>query len=317
MTDGTNGLDPRFDPRYQRGYDGSDAAGAQQSSDQHRSEPSHDSLPHSFRTEERPMPDAGSAAAAAAAATAATAASEPSAASTSSSGRASIRSSHDEPVFETDAVAEPEPESHAVRWWFGVAWAMLGACVVVGLAITWAVNSDPNTYSGINQNDLLRQMSWMIAPHLVRFALVGTVVLTVWMGVRQVLAAQPARAAIEAEATGDPSSPSAERRVLPRVPAVAVLFGLIGAGAVVVVWWSSISGDRSIYNYGAAPSEEQLSAMAWVQTAGAVVGPAVETMLWSAFGLIVLGASAAMAGSRNRIAVVSAVRARSARQDRP
>ncbi|MFB6612426.1 hypothetical protein ACFCVO_19050 [Agromyces sp. NPDC056379] len=318
--DATSGLDPRFDPRYQRGYDGSDAAEQSLPSDQHRSEPPTGPVAHPLDAGDRsaadPRPPVTEGTT-----------SRPAAASTSPSARedagavgigVGADSDHDEPEFETQAGAEPEPESRRVGRWFAAAWAMLGISLVVGLAVTWAVNSDPNTYTGINSNDLLRQMSWMIAPNLVRFGLIGTVGLTVWIGVRQVRSAQRARAAIEEEHAADPTSPRPVHRLLPRVPAVSALFGLIGAGTLVFIWWASISTDRDIYNYGpAAPGDEQLSTLALVQTAGAVVGPAIETVLWSAFGIIVLGASAAMARGRARTARVSAARARSARPDRP
>jgi hypothetical protein len=64
------------------------------------------------------------------------------------------------------------------------------------------------------------------------------------------------------------------------------------------------------------PSDEQMSAISVAQTAGALVGPAIETALWSAFGIIVLGASAAMVHARARTAP-GAPRARSAGSNRP
>ncbi|MEF3402725.1 hypothetical protein [Agromyces sp. CCNWLW203] len=315
--DATSGIDPRFDPRYQRGYDGSDAAVAPHPSEQRRSEPAAGSLPPTLQSgEARPPAEVGPPVIANT-----NPAPESSTASSSPSARASTGPGHDGPVFETDAVGEPEPEpaqeSRLVRRWFAAAWAMLGVCVVAGLAVTWAVNSDPNTYTGINPNDLLRQLSWVVAPNLVRVGLVGIVGLTVWIGVRQVLAAQGTRDSIEAQSAAVPATPSDDGRVLPRGFAVTVLFALIGAGAVVVVWWASVSTDRSIYNYSAEPSDEQMNAIAVAQTAGALVGPAIEMALWAVFGIIVLGVSAAMARGRRRTAVVSSVRARSAPLDRP
>lgn len=320
MSDGaTTGIDPRFDPRYQRGYAG-------HGSDTGEPDAAAPPVPEASKPARVPEPPASVLAQVSAAtdpaadspATVETPRSVPGLADADADpGPGAI--ARDEPVFELDANGGGEPESHDVRWWFAAAWAVLGISVVIGIAVTWAVNSDPATYTGIDSNDLLRQMSWVVAPNLVRFGLIGTVGLTVWIGVRQVRA-QRARVAIDAGDAGDAAELSPQpspHRLLPRVRAVPALFGLIGAGVVVFIWWAGVSSDRDVFNYGVTPREEQLSAMAVVQTAGSVVGPATETALWSVFGIIVLGASAAIARREDRAAVLSAARARSAPTDRP
>lgn len=166
------GIDPRFDARYQRGYDGATA-------------PAEVSVPQS--------------APAAAAPTAAYANDAPVADDAASAADRPIADLGDDAVATTDAttsIAEgapaaapgptpaepPEPRGFrsAARLWIALA-ASVG-CIVVGAGVLWALVSDPEFFmgrAGSAEEQAVMQFMMSLAPGFVQAGVVGIVVVLV------------------------------------------------------------------------------------------------------------------------------------------
>lgn len=283
MSDGaTSEIDPRFDPRYQRGYTGlgpidgtADAAAPP--------------VPTVTRVPEPPAREPFT---------------EPTVPTDAPSGaplgtRAPVLRDAD-PAADGMAelvgdfgAAEPEPEpdplAPAFRPWLIAAWALLGAFVVVGTSLIWTMNNDVNLYTGMGRNSAFRDLSWMAAPALVKVGLLGTVALLAALTLRRILAA-PASTRLTAEVKG--------------YPAFLGLLGVIGAAVVLVAWYTAIAADGRVNSWSGEPDAELVGLMALQQTVSILTSAAVEAALWASLVLLALAA-------------LSAVRARSARPDRP
>ncbi|AWB94453.1 hypothetical protein DCE93_01175 [Agromyces badenianii] len=270
MSDGaTTGIDPRFDPRFQRGYSGhgvseTDAAPARSVA----SPPTPAQVPALHRVPDPPMPAPVT---------------QETAEEVEGSVEQLVR------VFEpVEPEPEPDPAAGVLRPWLIVAWSLLGAFVVIGLSMIWTVSSDPSNYTGMGSNTVLREITWMSAPALVRVGFLGAVALLSALALRRVWSVRE----------------SAQVRPLSGGRAFLGLVGVIAAAIVLVAWYVSITGDGRNGGWSGAPDDEEVRLMALQSTAHTLSSAAVEAALWAVLGLLVLAA-------------ISAARARSARPDRP
>ncbi len=171
MADGsTTSIDPRFDPRYQRGYAGNPVS--QWDSD--------------VAPTPRPV--------------------RPTAVALSAVGAAPEDASITMPATEADSpidalLLEEEPaDSERGDPWFIAAWVVSTVVLAVGVALFWASLMSEN-YSGptAESDRLLQYAGWTIAPAMVQGGVLALVGMLVWTGVRHVHAAA-ARSDEEAEA---------------------------------------------------------------------------------------------------------------------
>lgn len=272
-------IDPRFDPRFQRGYSGEGQAAPVSEPDEpalFRSPirdtggsrdgmmPSTDSVPH---VEDPPVTDA-----------APPPASEPNA---------------------PDPGVEVEYPGTPLRIWFVAAWILAAAAILLGTGLIWAGNSDTGFYTGTSSNDVLRNLSWIVGPSLLRFGLIAAVGVTTWAGVRQ---ATRHEAGIARESAASVDAPPADllepTRLLPRVPAVYALAGTALAIALLLVWTLPVALDQSVYQVGPSADDDALRRIALAQTLTALAPPLLEAGLVASLGLIVVGAGAAAARRR-------------------
>lgn len=186
MNENTAGIDPRFDPRFQRGYV-PDAAAAMSAS-----------VPPAAPTGSASAPDADTATsddpAAAILGLLAHAQGERLARTRHERDDADAvddeRVEHDSPAFtwglgpqpQPQPLPQPELDASPTRWF----WIALSACiafVVVGVALFWNGASDRSTFmtapSGVE--GVFSQFSMMLAPALVQAGTIGAVaVLVIW-----------------------------------------------------------------------------------------------------------------------------------------
>lgn len=192
------GVDPRYDPRFQRGYTGAgqtDASGSpsRPSRSAQPARPQRESLEElerraSERTA-RPQPPEYERFA-------------PEARAVPSSTSLAGASAHGS-VSTDDHAARDDPdadhESASVAWfdesgaastgsadpWFLGAWVVsVGALALgAGLFLTWIMGQNP--YGSSSSDQWLQYASWSIAPALVQGGLLGIVAMLVWTGVRR------------------------------------------------------------------------------------------------------------------------------------
>ncbi|MFC9559766.1 hypothetical protein [Agromyces sp. NPDC056965] len=187
MSDGaTIGIDPRFDPRYQRGYSGgaADAAAPPVPAALRVPEP-----PESIRARIAPANDRAPAPAPAAAT------------------MARAADLDDDPELFAGWVSEAELASEArADLPFLTAWAVSAAAVVIGAALFWTGISSFNYFGPSTESDrVIQTLSWSVAPPLLQAGLLGIVVMLVWSGIRRARAqssSRPARGAGPAEVPG-------------------------------------------------------------------------------------------------------------------
>ncbi|WP_022891089.1 hypothetical protein [Agromyces subbeticus] len=271
MSDGaTAGIDPRFDPRYQRGYSGESAVDREGAVD--AAPPARPSV---VRVPDPPK--------------------SITAAPVVVGQIVDVETNDDVDVLEQSFQrSDPQPQDGAigdrVRPWLIGAWSVLGASLLIGTSMIWSLNNDPKYYMGMGDVNGLREITWVVAPALVRVALVSTVALIVAMGVRR--------------AWPDPVPPERERPPVTRTPAFVALLTVIIGAAIIVAWYATIAGATRLVAVSGPPEGDQVMLMALQATVSTVSNAIVEAAVWAVLGILVLGA-------------VSAERARSARPDRP
>ncbi|RZS68756.1 hypothetical protein EV187_1194 [Agromyces ramosus] len=201
------GIDPRFDPRFQRGYV-PDAAEAPEPDDE--TPVSASAGAPAAMAPGRVEPDASAAASASARASVlvptpapapprssadlpATSAREPVATSSrvAPDDRGATpfpRAVTDEPAVDDQLSAmfeETDDEPSPTDPWFLAAWAVATVAVVVGGALWWAGIMAEDPFGGARPSDRwLQYVGWVVAPALVQGGLVGIVAMLVWTGVR-------------------------------------------------------------------------------------------------------------------------------------
>ncbi|KRC61832.1 hypothetical protein ASE14_13600 [Agromyces sp. Root81] len=275
MSDGATGLDPRFDPRFQRGYPGQGASETDASSARPAPVPASTPATESRRVPDPPMPIAVT----------------PPVVDDRTPAGTDATDGVDELIraFQPlDPAGEPEAEE-TLRPWVIAAWFTLAAFVVIGASLIWTVNNDASFYTGTGRGNPLRDLGWTVGPALVRVGTLGVVVLLTGLGVRRLLAVHGS---------------SQPRPALVRSLEFIGLFAVIAAAIALVVWNTAVVGVERMNGWVGAPDAETIELMALQQVTNILSGAAVEAALWAALGLLALGG-------------ISAVRARSARPDRP
>ncbi|MFE6253718.1 hypothetical protein [Agromyces sp. NPDC057865] len=81
--------------------------------------------------------------------------------------------------------AEADDEPSPADPWFLAAWGVAVIAIVVGGAFWWAGLMADNPFSGVNQSDRwLQYVGWVVAPSLIQGGLLGLVAMFVWTGIR-------------------------------------------------------------------------------------------------------------------------------------
>ena len=165
-------IDPRFDPRYQRGY--VPEPGAAEAVDQQSGiviAPADSALtaPPPAPPVRRPEPTAGP---------------RPARAEPRDDGVALDREPEEDDTFPPE-FAETDAEPSPADPWFLAAWGVAVIAIVVGGAFWWAGLMADNPFSGVNQSDRwLQYVGWVVAPALIQGGLLGLVAMLVWTGIR-------------------------------------------------------------------------------------------------------------------------------------
>ncbi|NUT57950.1 MAG: hypothetical protein HOQ00_03775 [Agromyces sp.] len=175
------GIDPRFDPRYQRGYVPDAAAAdagdqppiviAPAGSAPEVSTASATAPPPPVR---RPEPEPT------------TTGSRPTHPHPHEDADSSDRDldAEDDVLFPPE-FAEADDEPSPADPWFLAAWGVAVIAIVVGGAFWWAGLMADNPFSGVNQSDRwLQYVGWVVAPSLIQGGLLGLVAMLVWTGIR-------------------------------------------------------------------------------------------------------------------------------------
>ncbi|MEF3402727.1 hypothetical protein [Agromyces sp. CCNWLW203] len=181
MSDGaTTGIDPRFDPRYQRGYNGHGAAGSAADA----AAPTRRSVA-SVPDPSRPAPEAIRSPAVA------------------PDRRIRVGAPPADPARNVSPaeVDTPRPRGELpVDWFddvgaspalqadhsFAAAWAVSALAAVLGVALFWAGVSNETFRGPVSEADRwLAIAAWNVAPALVQAGLLGVVGMLVWSGVRR------------------------------------------------------------------------------------------------------------------------------------
>ncbi|WP_448808317.1 hypothetical protein [Agromyces bauzanensis] len=92
-----------------------------------------------------------------------------------------------EPESALAALFEPSSQaSSTFAAWFTAGWGVSVVAAVLGVSLWWASIASQNYYSGPgNESDRwLQAFGWMVAPSLVEAGLLGLVVMLVWTGLR-------------------------------------------------------------------------------------------------------------------------------------
>lgn len=190
MSEGaTAGIDPRYDPRFQRGYDGHQTAKPDVAAPRATTDASRRSDPESYeRFAPPPAPTAPAVTVNRAMAPGQPRADAP-------------HGHHDTHEHAIDAKDAPvRPDDPIVEWlgegepveqrqadpFFLAAWAATAIAIAVGIGIMWAAISDQSYYGGpvTEADEWLQASSWLIAPALLQGGLAGLVAMLVWTGVR-------------------------------------------------------------------------------------------------------------------------------------
>lgn len=295
--DATSGLDPRFDPRYQRGYSGGEASTTNAS-------------PARAGVDRVPDPPATAAAAP-----------EPMVVRTSRAGPEPAAVGESVSVPGPPPAAEPAaavddfelfadgagPSGPSARGWLFAGWVVTAAVFAVGVFLSWAVNSDVGYYTGAfsNEDQWFRELGWTLSPSLLMAGAIGAVVVTVLAAFASLR--DDTRATAEAGAR------------FGRGAAWWALVGIGTAAAVGLVWvigrmfeGSNANGSLMLDGNGnpadSADQAEVFAQIALGQFAQAMIGPLALAVVAAFVGLVAVEV---------RRATVSAARARSAQPDRP
>ena len=304
MSDGTaTGIDPRYDPQFQRGYVRPDVPTEGRVTRPALSRPSAPAAPPPLDNAVEFMQSAFIQSAVDRAAAA-----DRVAFNRIGSAGEPPRELDDEPAAPRDAPATPpdaqtapadDPDDVHLRLWFIAGWVLTGAMFAVGASWVWAVYSDPRYYTGSAPVDMVfQQLMWTLAPGIMQVGAVGLVLVTTLAGARQLdLAARRDR---------DPhEGPTTSVGEIWRVPAVVALIVISIAAGVVLIWLISQMAGGSNMGYSGTPSEEQIYQMALSGFTSSAAGPLALAGLGSVLGVVLLGARHAI----NR-ADLSAARAR-------
>ncbi|MFF2277583.1 hypothetical protein [Agromyces sp. NPDC058126] len=246
MTDTGRGMDPRYDPRFQRGYDASRDGEATASTGAPSAVGARGDAGHGAAGRDAGGPDA---------------AGEP---------EPSLDAGRDRPAYITPPPpADPDPSTHPdpdpavdprraqgpmagtrrpgerdlesdrraaaarVHSWLIAGWAVTGGALLLGTWLSWSVNSDFSYYSGIvdQASENLRVLGWALAPSLLLTGAIGAVVVT---GVA-------ANLHDDARPAGSEEGPPFRR-----APAWWALLAIVVAAVVLIAWGVALAveGNR-------------------------------------------------------------------------
>jgi hypothetical protein len=281
----TMGVDPRFDPRFQRGYTGVEADAVTSSSYPPRlglgaevPPATDDAAARLLEAMKRTMPPRP--------------APPPTAAATPSGGDDAMSTVGDVDVLVPEPQSEPEEGNRPERPWFIAGWVFSAALLALGSWWVWAVNSNPAYYTGVATADMaFHQLGWSVSPTLMQAGAIGLVLTTSFAAARQLQrAARSRRTAATATATDAGTDPTAPGSAFWRTPGVIGLIVIVVVAVVVVIWLVGRAIDGSSFGYGPAPSGDEVTRMALAQVAFAAIGPLAFAALGSVLGIILLGA---------------------------
>ncbi|KQZ11165.1 hypothetical protein ASD23_03465 [Agromyces sp. Root1464] len=297
MTDDpASGLDPRFDPRYQRGYSGRETDAVPVAPAEKPIADPRDPVPVPVTAAETvaapvPVPEP--------------AAPAPTAGATSDPDPlpVSVETREDSDVF----APEPGASGPSVRAWLIAGWAVTAAVFAAGALLSWIVSSDIgySTGSFSNEDQWLRELGWTLAPSLLTAGAMGVVVVTA------VAALMPTRGDDAATEGGGPR--------FGRGAAWWALVGIAAVAVIGVVWaigrvfeGSNANGSLMLDGNGnPADVADQAEVFARIE-----LGQFAQSLVGS-LALAAIAAFVALVAVEVRRATLTAARARSAPPDRP
>ncbi|MFF2273598.1 hypothetical protein ACFVTX_15080 [Agromyces sp. NPDC058136] len=304
MTDTEQGIDPRYDPRFQRGYDpsqhadatgwtgaavspgsavaerGARAAAVPRETPELREPPPARIPPPPGREPADAAPDAG--------APAGDGAADPVA-------MLGLQYPSDEPgpIGAADG-ADDAVTAPTARAWLIAGWAATGGAIALGIWMLWSLNGDyAYYYGGVVDPDgeRLRILGWALAPSLVLAGAVGAVIVT----------GLAAGIAVEA---GPGTKGDARFRRPPAwwvLPAIAVVGVALIAWAVALAVAGNAASSNMSFSPGAELSDgqrEMFEAMVLGQVAQTLIGPAASAVVGAVVAVVVLEVRRAVRQSR-------------------
>ena len=290
MTDSRERIDPRYDPRFQRGYVGGEADAPPHAEAPTSTSPVVSPVPVTREPRERvesdptrpePEPDPQAIPEPRVAER-----SEPRAAAAADPADGEVRAADpaDDVIGAADrpsdaGPADPESDLRA-RAWLIAGWLFSGAILAGGLWWAWTAAIDPRYYTGIGNStsDAFFFLQWTVPPAMVMIGAIGAVVVTTFAGLHQLAASD----------VGDGADRAAS--AFPRVPAAYVLVGIAVVGLIVAFWLGGLvaDGQQVMWN-GAAPQADQLSRVALSRVGEVGIGPIAAAAFASVIGLVLLG----------------------------
>lgn len=301
MTDTERGIDPRFDPRFQRGYDPSQHADATagpaatagvDAEVGPRSGARAAPVPHEVPESREPAPvrvppppSRGPVAR------------EPEARAAAEAAAGGVEpSGPDDPV----PVAEPagDDDGHATapnaRAWLIAGWAATGGAIALGIWMLWSLNGDyAYFYGGVVDADgeRLRILGWSLAPSLVLSGAIGAVIVT----------GLAAGIAVEAEPGTDGGGRFRRPAAWWVLPVIAVVGVALIAWAVALAVAGNAASSSMSFSPGAELSDgqrEAFEAMVLGQVAQMLIGPTAAAVVGAVVAVVVLEVRRAVRESR-------------------
>ncbi|MCD2443568.1 hypothetical protein LQ757_14915 [Agromyces sp. SYSU K20354] len=303
MTDSKARIDPRYDPRFQRGYVGSEADApphadspppgspvvapvpvTREPREQVESRPARlepevspvreprvaDRGTPRARVPHAPAPGAGASDGKAPAEPATDASTDPSTA---------------DPFAAAFSGVEPDDPESAVRAraWLIAGWLFSGAILAGGLWWSWSAAIDPRYYNGFGgaNSNAFMFLQWSVPPAMVMIGAIGIVVVTTVAGLHQLAASA------DRDAGGRASA-------FPRVPAAYGLIAIAIVGAIATFWLGGLIADgQGVMWTESGPRADQLTTVALGRVGEVGIGPIAAAAFASVIGLVLLGVQSA------------------------
>ncbi|MFB9307750.1 hypothetical protein BJY17_002779 [Agromyces hippuratus] len=307
MSEGaTSGIDPRFDPRYQRGYAGgeeitTDAAPTMPAARLRAPDPPAPApAPAPIGASDVGRPPSGGGGSAPGAPVAAVV-SDPRAERVVERARNEVDHEGQDDAFVVEVVS---PGRSAIGWLIA-GWAVTIAAFAAGAYLSWMVNSEIGYYTGAisSEDQWLRELGWTLSPSLIMAGATGVVVVTALAAFLHL------RGPFDAD--------DAAQGRFGRGTAWWALVSIAALGVVGVVWAVGRASEASransglVFNGNGEPTGEQADVFAQIalgQFAQTLVGPLALAAIAAFVGLVAVEV---------RRATISAELVRSAQPDRP
>lgn len=304
MTDSKARMDPRYDPRFQRGYVGSEADGTPHADAPPPTSPvvapvpvtrvpreQVESHPVRVEPEQPPVPEpqvvAGRIATNVAAPTdPGLRTAEPADAgavdAAGDAGDAGATRDAGDVAVADGGPADPESAVLARAWLIG-GWLFSGAILAGGIWWAWTAAIDPRYYTGFGSadSDAFMYLQWSVPPSMVMIGALGAVVVTTIAGMHQL-------------ATSAPRGADRAVSAFPRVPAAYALVGIAIAGLIATFWLGGlIASGQEVMWTETGPREDQLTTVALSRVGEVGVGPIAAAAFAAVIGLVLLGVRSA------------------------